>query len=73
MPCTDELWFAHLTYGAAGKASSTSPSVIDAYSRLVVGWQFPADVRTDLVLDALRSQPLAASARPARVHAADPS
>ena len=28
--------------------------VIDAYSRKVVGWQFASNMRTDLVLDALR-------------------
>ena len=28
--------------------------VIDAFSRMVVGWQFAANMRTDLVLDALR-------------------
>jgi len=28
--------------------------VIDAYSRRIVGWQFAAHMRTDLVLDALR-------------------
>jgi putative transposase len=28
--------------------------VIDAYSRMIVGWQFAANMRTDLVLDALR-------------------
>jgi putative transposase len=28
--------------------------VIDAYSRAIVGWQFAAHMRTDLVLDALR-------------------
>jgi putative transposase len=29
-------------------------SVIDAYSRRIVGWQFASHMRTDLVLDALR-------------------
>ena len=28
--------------------------MIDAYSRAIVGWQFAAHMRTDLVLDALR-------------------
>ena len=28
--------------------------VIDAFSRMIVGWQFAANMRTDLVLDALR-------------------
>jgi putative transposase len=28
--------------------------VIDAYSRMIVGWQLAANMRTDLVLDALR-------------------
>jgi transposase InsO family protein len=35
--------------------------VIDAYSRMIVGWQFATHMRTDLVLDALRM-----GARPAR-------
>ena len=28
--------------------------VIDAFSRRIVGWQFSSNMRTDLVLDALR-------------------
>ena len=28
--------------------------VINAYSRMIVGWQFAANMRTTLVLDALR-------------------
>ena len=50
----DELWFADFTYLRCWEGVVFFSFVIDAYSRQVVGWQFAANMRTDLVLDALR-------------------
>ena len=50
----DELWFADFTYLRCWEGVVFFAFVIDAYSRAVVGWQFAAHMRTDLVLDALR-------------------
>ncbi len=50
----DELWFADFTYLRCWEGVVYFSFVIDAYSRAIVGWQFAAHMRTDLVLDALR-------------------
>ena len=50
----DELWVADLTYLRCWEGLVFFAFVIDAFSRKVVGWQFAAHMRTDLVLDALR-------------------
>jgi putative transposase len=50
----DELWFADFTYLRCWDGVVYFSFVLDAYSRAIVGWQFAADMRTDLVLDALR-------------------
>ena len=50
----DETWFADFTYLRCWEGVVFFSFVIDAYSRQVVGWQFAANMRTDLVLDALR-------------------
>ena len=52
--CPDELWFADFTYLRCWEGVVYFAFVIDAYSRAIVGWQFAAHMRTDLVLDALR-------------------
>jgi transposase InsO family protein len=38
--------------------------VIDVFGRRIVGWQFAGDIRTDLVLNALRWRSRAARAAP---------
>jgi putative transposase len=50
----DELWFADFTYLRCWEGLVFFSFVIDAYSRMIVGWQFASHMRTDLVLDALR-------------------
>lgn len=50
----DELWFADFTYLRCWEGVVYFSFVLDAYSRAIVGWQFAAHMRTDLVLDALR-------------------
>jgi putative transposase len=51
---TDALWLADFTYLRCWQGLVFFSFVIDAFSRRVVGWQFAAHMRTDLVLDALR-------------------
>jgi putative transposase len=53
-PAPDRLWAADFTYLRCHEAVVFFAFVIDAYSRRIVGWQFANNMRTDLVLDALR-------------------
>ena len=50
----DELWCVDFTYLRCWEGIVFFAFVIDVYSRAIVGWQFAAHMRTDLVLDALR-------------------
>lgn len=50
----DQLWVTDFTYLRCWEGLVFFSFVIEAFSRLVVGWQFSASMRTDLVLDELR-------------------
>jgi putative transposase len=50
----NELWVADLSYLRSWEGLSFLAFVIDAFSRMVVGWQLAAHMRSTLVLDALR-------------------
>jgi putative transposase len=50
----NELWVADLSYLRCWEGIVSFAFVIDAFSRMVVGWQLAVHMRTDLVLDALR-------------------
>jgi transposase InsO family protein len=50
----DELWVADITYLRCWEGLVFFAFILDAYSRMVVGWQLAAHMRTTLVLDALR-------------------
>ena len=50
----DALWVADFTYLRCWEGVVFFSFVIDVFSRRIVGWQFAAHMRTDLVLDALR-------------------
>jgi putative transposase len=50
----DALWVADLTYLRSWQSISYLAFVLDAYSRRIVGWQLASNMRTSLVLDALR-------------------
>jgi len=50
----NELWVADLTYLRCWEGLVFFAFVIDAFSRMIVGWQLASHMRTDLVLDALR-------------------
>jgi putative transposase len=49
----NQLWVADLTYVATWSGFVYVAFVIDAFSRLLVGWQASRSLRTDLALDAL--------------------
>jgi putative transposase len=49
----NQLWVADLTYVATRSGFAYVAFVIDAFSRMLVGWQASRSLRTDLALDAL--------------------
>ena len=53
VPAPDRLWVADLSYLRCWEGLVFFAFVIDAFSRMVVGWQLAAHMRTTLVLDAL--------------------
>lgn len=50
----NRLWVADLTYLRCWEGLVFFAFVLDAYSRMIVGWQLATHMRTDLVLDALK-------------------
>jgi putative transposase len=50
----NRLWVADFTYLRCWEGVGYFSFVIDVYSRMIVGWQLAANMRTTLVLDALR-------------------
>jgi putative transposase len=50
----DRLWVADLSYLRCREGLVFFAFVLDAHSRMVVGWQLAGHMRTTLVLDALR-------------------
>jgi putative transposase len=50
----NRLWVADLTYLRSWDGLGFFAFVLDAYSRMIVGWQLAGHMRTDLVLDALK-------------------
>ena len=57
----NQVWYGDITYIRCGTGDAGKPrfvylaTVIDAYSRMVVGWQIADHMRTELVADALKS------------------
>jgi len=49
----NRLWLADLTYVRTWSGFVYTAFVIDAYSRMILGWQTSTSLRTDLALDAL--------------------
>ena len=49
----DQLWVTDFTYVPTWAAMVYVAFVIDVYSRRIVGWRVSANMRTELVLDAL--------------------
>jgi putative transposase len=53
VPAPNRLWVADLTYVRTWAGMTYSAFVIDAYSRMILGWQTSTSLRADLALDAL--------------------
>jgi transposase InsO family protein len=49
----NELWVADITYLRTWNGFVYLAFILDAYSRMIVGWQLASHLRTELVLDAL--------------------
>ena len=52
-PQPNQLWVADLTYVASWSGFVYVAFVIDAFSRMIVGWRASSTPRSDLALDAL--------------------
>jgi putative transposase len=52
-PAPNRLWVADLTYVATWAGFAYVALVIDAFSRLIVGWRVATSLRAELALDAL--------------------
>jgi putative transposase len=52
-PAPNRLWVTDLTYVATWAGFCYVAFVIDAFSRMIVGWRVATSLRTDLALDAL--------------------
>ncbi|MCZ2108806.1 MAG: IS3 family transposase, partial [Dehalococcoidia bacterium] len=52
-PAPNRLWLADLTYVKAHAGWVYVAFIIDAFSRMVVGWQASRSLRSDLAIDAL--------------------
>jgi len=52
-PAPNRLWVTDLTYVATWAGFCYVAFVIDAFSRMIVGWRVSTSLRTDLALDAL--------------------
>jgi len=50
----NRLWVADISYLRCWEGLVFFAFVLDAYSRMIVGWQLAGHMRTDLVLDALK-------------------
>jgi transposase InsO family protein len=61
----DRLWVGDFTYLRTWEGRVFFSFILDVYSRKIVGWQLATNMRTDLVLDALRM------ALATRAHGAD--
>jgi putative transposase len=49
----NRLWVTDLTYVATWSGVAYVCFIVDAFSRMIVGWRVAAHMRTDMVLDAL--------------------
>jgi putative transposase len=49
----NELWLADITYCSTWESWLYVSFILDAFSRMIVGWQIAVRMRTELVLDAL--------------------
>jgi putative transposase len=53
-PAPNRLWVGDFTYLRCWEGVLYFAFILDVFSRMIVGWQLAGNMRTDLVLDALR-------------------
>ena len=53
-PAPNRLWVGDFTYLRCWEGIVYFAFILDVFSRMIVGWRLAANMRTDLVLDALR-------------------
>jgi putative transposase len=51
--CPNALWVTDLTYVPTRTGMAYVCFIVDAFSRMIVGWRVASNMRTDMVLDAL--------------------
>ena len=61
----NQLWVTDLTYVATWSGVAYVCFIVDALSRMIVGWRVAAHMRTDMVLDALEMARWSRGASPA--------
>jgi len=49
----NRLWLANIAYSSTSEGWLSVSLIMDAFSRMIVGWQIASHMHTDLVLDAL--------------------
>jgi putative transposase len=55
VPAPNRLWVADLTYVRTWAGMTYAAFVMDAFSRMILGWQTSTSLRADLALDALET------------------
>ena len=53
-PAPNHLWVTDLTYVSTWSGVAYVCFIVDAFSRMIVGWSVASHMRTDMVLDALK-------------------
>jgi transposase InsO family protein len=71
LSAVNQLWVADLTYLRLGREFVYLAVVLDAYSRMVIGWSLGRDLHTRLPLAALEGAISSRSPRPGLVHHSD--
>src|SRR5215203_155213 len=59
----NQLWVTDLTYVPTRSGSAYVCFIVDAFSRRIVGWRVAANMKTDMVLDALEMARLSRGAK----------
>ena len=70
-PAPDRLWVADVSYIPTGEGWLYLATILDCYSRFIVGWSMASHLRTELVVDALEMATSRRRPAPGLVHHSD--
>jgi putative transposase len=70
-PEPDRLWVADITYVPTGEGWLYLATILDCWSRLIVGWSMAHHLRSELVVDALEMATSRRRPRPGLIHHSD--